>query len=365
MDETKVTPVNRRRKVAAVLVFLTLGALGLATIFFYVGYKATHISTDDAYIHGSIHTLASKVPGTVKAVHVSDNQQVKKNDLLVEIDAEDYQAKLREAESAFIAERAKLDEEQAKTETARIQLRELTHAADAARANLQLQEAQLLQAEKDVTRAENLLKKEAISKERFEKTLTLRDVAVAQVRAAAGRLNQAEAALSTQKALISQTASRILVQESIAGQKEAALRTAELNAGYTRVMSPSDGFVTKKSVETGNQVQAGQPLMAVVPLDDIWIIANYKETQLSKIQPGQKVEIEVDTYPGRKFPGRVDSIMAGTGSVFSLFPPENATGNFVKVVQRIPVKILLDGDADPGRVLRIGMSVRPTVLAEN
>jgi membrane fusion protein (multidrug efflux system) len=130
------------------------------------------------------------------------------------------------------------------------------------------------------------------------------------------------------------------------------------------VYAPADGYITKKSVETGNHIQTGQPVMAIVPLDDIWVVANYKETQLEKVKPGQKVKIKPDSYPGRVFEGRVDSIMAGTGAVFSLFPAENATGNFVKVVQRIPVKIVLDKDTDKEHVLRIGMSVVPTIVIE-
>jgi membrane fusion protein (multidrug efflux system) len=131
--------------------------------------------------------------------------------------------------------------------------------------------------------------------------------------------------------------------------------------GYTKIYAPSDGYITKKNVEVGNQVQAGQPLMALVPLKDVWIVANYKETQLTSVRPGQKVQIKVDMYPGKTFSGVVDSIMAGTGSVFSLFPPENATGNYVKVVQRIPVKIILEKATDPEHILRVGMSVQPTI----
>ena len=135
-----------------------------------------------------------------------------------------------------------------------------------------------------------------------------------------------------------------------------------MNVGYTKIYAPSDGHVTKKSVQAGNQIQPGQPLMAVVPLDDIWIIGNYKETQLEKVKPGQKVTIRVDTYPGKLFEGKVESIMSGTGSAFSLFPPENATGNFVKVVQRIPIKIVLDNNSDAEHILRVGMSVEPTIF---
>jgi membrane fusion protein (multidrug efflux system) len=155
-------------------------------------------------------------------------------------------------------------------------------------------------------------------------------------------------------------------QQAQIQQKEATLKRAELNKAYTKIYAPSDGYITKRTVEVGNQIQADQPLMAVVPLSqqEIWITANFKETQLKRVKPGQKVKIEVDTYPGKMFHGRVNSIMAWTGAVFSLFPPENATGSFVKVVQRIPVKIVLETGTDPEHLLRIGMSVIPTILID-
>lgn len=143
------------------------------------------------------------------------------------------------------------------------------------------------------------------------------------------------------------------------------MEASRLNYGYTKIYSPSDGFVTKKAVEAGNQIQAGQPLMAIVPIGGLYVTANYKETQLENVKPGQKAEIKIDTYPGKVFVGKVNSIMAGTGSVFSLFPPENATGNYVKVVQRIPVKIVFDKDTDPEHILRMGMSVEPTIIIES
>ncbi len=153
-------------------------------------------------------------------------------------------------------------------------------------------------------------------------------------------------------------------QASTIREKEAKQSAAQLNYEYTKIYAPTDGHVTKKSVEIGNQIQAGQPLMAVVSFEDVSILANYKETQLEKVKPGQKVKIKVDSYPGKTFWGKVDSIMAGTGAVFSLFPPENATGNYVKVVQRIPVKIVLDKDTDNEHILRVGMSVVPTIIVE-
>ena len=213
-------------------------------------------------------------------------------------------------------------------------------------------------------RAESLYRKEALSKEKYERQQTHYDVSVAQVKAAKEQLKQAEMAVAAQMAAVSQAEASKAAQASSMKQREAGLEAARLSYGYTRVCAPVDGYVTKKSVEVGNQLQAGQPLMALVPLEGIYVTANYKETQLERVRPGMKVDMKVDTYPGKTFRGKVESIMAGTGAVFSLFPAENATGNFVKVVQRVPVKILFDKDTDKEHVLRVGMSVVPTIVIE-
>lgn len=370
MDETRQEEVkqpasNHRRNIVALAVFSLVAVIGAVAVYFYIQYKATHITTDDAFVEGRIHVVASKVYGTVRAVHVKDNQPVKKGELLLEIDPVDYDVKVREASSGLSAEKAKIIEIDARIEAAKRQVAEAKAAVEAARANLELQEANLVQAETDIKRAENLFKKDALSKERYEKTMTGYKVALAQVKAAREQLRQAESILDTQEAVVRQAEAGRTVQKASVAQKEAVLKNAELNYGYTKLYAPSDGYVTKKSVEVGNQIQAGQALMAIVPLDDVWLVANYKETQLENVKAGQKVKLKVDSYPGRTFEGRVESIMAGTGSVFSLFPPENATGNYVKVVQRIPVKILLEKGTDPDRVLRVGMSVVPTIIIEN
>jgi membrane fusion protein (multidrug efflux system) len=151
-------------------------------------------------------------------------------------------------------------------------------------------------------------------------------------------------------------------KEARVAQKRAELEQARLNLSYTRICAPANGYITRKSVEAGNNIQPGQALMALVSLEDAWVTANYKESQLTNVKPGQKVEFTVDTYSGRSFQGKVESIMAGTGAAFSLLPPENATGNYVKVVQRIPVKIVIDKASDPQHLLRVGMSVEPTIL---
>ncbi len=325
---------NNQKKKKAFMIVGAVIAAGLITGYFYSSYRRTHVSTDDAFIEGNIHTIAAKINGTVKAVHVNDNQVVKKGDLLVEIDPVDYATRSLEAKSALGVERAKLSEAGARIESAK--------------ANLELAKANLKLAETDKARAENLIKEQVIPKERYDRAMTTWEISIAQVKAAEEQLRQAE----TQR----------VTQISTIQQKAAAAELADLNVNYTKIYAPVDGYVTKKSVQLGNQIQVGQPLMAVVSLDDIWVTANYKETEMRDIRPGQKVKIGVDSYPGRVFTGKVDSIMAGTGVSFSLFPPENATGNYVKVVQRIPVKIVLDEGTDKGHLLRIGMSVEPTVM---
>jgi len=366
MDEIKQEEAkqfnNYKRKITAAIVFTVVAIIGIVSVYFYVQYKSTHISTDDAFIDGDIYTIASKVTGTVKVIHVNDNQSVRKGDILVELDSSDFDVKMVEALSAVNAEKAKIVEIDARIEAARRQVEEAIAKSDAIKAINELQKANLAQAEKDRERAENLQKKDAISRERYEKELTAYKVAVAQVKAATEDQKSVLFAVETQKAMIKQAEALRITQLSSIKQKEAVLETARLNSGYTKLVAPADGYITKKSVQTGNQIQAGQPLMALVSLEGVYVVANYKETQLEKMKPGQNVEIKIDTYPGKKFQGKVDSIMAGTGAVFSLFPAENATGNFVKVVQRIPVKIVIDKDADPEHVLRVGMSVVPTIV---
>jgi membrane fusion protein, multidrug efflux system len=327
---------NDHKKMKAMMIVAVIVIVGVIAGYFYTAYRKTHISTDDAFIEGNIHIIAAKINGTVKEIHVADNQPVKKGDLLLVIDPADYDLKFREASSVVNAEKARLAEVE-------------TRIA-AARANLELQQANLKLAETEKARAENLYAKEVLPRDRYDRAITANEVAHAQVKAAEEQLRSAESQRMTQSATIR--------------QKEATASLADLNAQYTKIYAPVDGYVTKKSVQIGNQIQQGQPLMAVVALDDIWIVANYKETEMGAIRPGQEVEIKVDSYPGRTFKGKVDSIMAGTGVTFSLFPSENATGNYVKVVQRIPVKIVLDREADKEGILRIGMSVEPTVLAK-
>jgi len=354
-----------RRKIVILTGLFVVVMIGVIAVFIYLQYKKTHITTDDAFVDGRIHVIAPKVPGTVETVCVQDNEHVEKGTLLVKIDDRDYVVRVKQSTSALHAEASKLSEIETKIDVARTQLSELRFVIESAKANLVLQQATLRQAQSDLKRAKRLFYKEILPEEQYEKAETNYDIARARVETAREQLRQSEASLTTHNALIRQIQSSLQSQKSAIQQKEALLKAEDLKRSYTELYAPADGYITKKTVEAGNQIQSGQPLMAVVALDDVWITANYKETQLGRVSPGQRVKITIDTYPAAVFWGRVHSIMAGTGSSFSLFPPENATGNFVKIVQRIPVKIVLEKKTHNDHVFRIGMSVVPTIIIED
>lgn len=391
MVDDRDTVNNKRKKIALLIFFSTLVILFIIGII-YINYKKTHISTDDAFVEGDIYTISPRLAGTVTRVYVKDNEYVDKGTLLLELDEEPHLKKLREAEAGLEAERKRLSEIGAMIKAQESKLsalkedvnraissrRELEAMLNARDAELEAKNALLRQAEIDLKRAEGLLNEEIIPKERYDNAKTVYETAIASERAAKALKNQAEVSLKSHESVIAQTKASLLAGQSMLEQLKATLNTqrelvkrrtaelelAQLNLSYTKIYSPAAGYVTRSSVEVGNQVQQGQPLMAIVSLDNVYIIANYKETQIKGIRQGQRVKIKVDAYPGRTFWGHVDSIMAGTGSAFSLFPPENATGSYVKVVQRIPVKILLDKDSDKEHLLRVGMSVVPTILIE-
>ena len=286
MAEQQQTPNgNGQKKKKAFMIVGIIVVIGAIVGFFYAEYRKTHISTDDAFIDGDIYTVAAKINGTVRTVAVSSNQPVKKGDLLVEIDPADYSVRYREASSVVHAEKAKMGEAETRI--------------SAARANLEVQRANLKLAEIEKNRSENLFQKQVIPRDRYDRSMTGYEVAAAQVKAAEEQLRNAE--------------SQKLTQASTIKQKEATAALAELNTQYTRLYAPADGYVTKKSVQVGNQIQAGQPLMAIVHLDTIYVIANYKETQMGRIRPGQQVEIKVDAYPGKDLQGQGGQHHGGNG----------------------------------------------------
>ncbi len=324
---------GRRRPV--VFFWILLMAAGLCVGGFYYWHSQLRVRTDDAYVHATLYPISARIPGTVLEVTVKDNQVVEKDQLLLRLDPEDLSLKVRMAEAALASA--------------------LTYHAEAkigltgAEAEDRLTEAKVAQAKLDLERAETLWEKRSISKEQYDRTVTENRVLTAQ------RL--------VSQAKIAAARARITSSEANLENAKAQLAQAELLLRYTEIRSPQRGYVSQKAVEEGQVVQAGARLMAVVDLEDLWIEANYKESQLERIRPGQKAEVRLDVYPDIVLSGRVESIHAGTGAAFSLFPPENATGNWVKIVQRIPVKIVLDGrEVGPPRpLLRVGMSSEVTV----
>jgi len=367
-------------------------------------------TTDDAQVDAHVAQISARVSGTVLRVLVKDNQPTDANATLVEIDPRDYQiavdrarAELLDAEAAAQAAQSNVPiastaaaggvtNAQSTIEQAEAGISEAEKGVEAARARLAAAtsrvrevEANSTRATRDVERLKGLLAKDEVSQQQYDAAVATAegqraavDTAKSQVleaetgiRTAESRLVQARSGVkSAQAALrsaetgpnqVAAIRSRAAAAEAHAQQARAVLAQAELNLQHATVKAPVAGIVSRKSVEVGQNVQTGQPLMAIIALDEVWVTANFKETQLQHMRPGQRATLKVDAIGGREFNGHVDSIAAATGARFSLLPPENATGNFVKVVQRVPVKIVLEAGQDPEHLLRPGLSVEPTV----
>jgi membrane fusion protein (multidrug efflux system) len=408
VDTKAAAPPPETKSSRKWIVFSVLAVLVGIAVWYWISTLGS-VSTDDAQVDGHIAPVASKVYGNVIDVLVNDNQQVRKGDVLVRIDPRDAQAKVDQAKAALAYAQSQLSgaditvpltrdvtvssttQADAGVQSAEAELMranaEYRRAAGAdisfARANVDAGQATWDRAKADLDRMRPLAEKSEISKLQFDSYQAAARVAESQlaaakeklsaasedaatkqaaVAAAEGRLSQAKAAVLQARANQKQIAvqsSRAVSAGAAVVQAKADLEAAELQLSYTTVIAPLDGMVTRKSVEPGQILQPGQSLMTIVPLHDIWVTANFKETQLRDVRPGQKADVQVD-MSGRKFPGHVDSIAASTGARMSLLPPENATGNFVKVVQRIPVKIVLDSlPADA--ILRPGMNVDATI----
>ena len=370
-------------------------------------------STDDAQVDAHVTPIAARVGGTVLRVPVSDNQQVDAGAVLVELDRRDYEIALDRARADLADAKAgataaavnvpittttsagNVATARGGVEEAQADFSESLQGVEAAKARLTTaqarlreQEATATRAARDVERLKGLLAKDEISQQQFDAAVAAADasraaadsarsqvqeaqlaISVAQSRVAGSRAGQQRATAELRSAetapqQVTATRARAESAQARVKQAEAAVKQAELNLEHSVVKAPIKGVVSRKSVEPGQIVQPGQPLMSIIPLEQVWITANFKETQLANMRPGQPVTIKVDAYGGRKFKGHVDSVAAATGSRFSLLPPENATGNFVKVVQRVPVKIVLEQGQDPEHLLRPGMSVTPVVQTQ-
>jgi membrane fusion protein (multidrug efflux system) len=348
----------RRRPVVVVGTILLGGVfyLGLR----YLGWSLTHESTDDAFIAANVVSMAPRVAGQVARVCVNDNQPVKAGDLLLEIDPRDYQVQVEQKKQALVASQTNVKLLQASIEWLGTQVVTAEATAKQSDAEAAADRAVADKASADLKRAEDLIRQKTISPQEYD---TFKAAAVS----ANATLKAGEEKAISDRSKIAETRAELEAgrrawerAQAQARQSQVDVDQAELNLSYTRVTAPQAGRVTRKAVEAGDYVAVGQRLLALVP-DEIWVTANFKETQLHRIRPGLPVTIEVDSVSGRAFSGHVDSIQAGSGAAFSLLPPENAVGNYVKVVQRVPVKILFDGRVDSGHVLGPGMSVVPYV----
>ena len=408
LDEDKAAAAQPNTKLKRALVFGGIAVFVIVAGLFI--YYFNRESTDDAQVDGHITPVSAKVYGRVAEVLVKDNEPVKAGQPLVKLDARDYQAALDQAKAQLTlaeseAQSAGVDVPRTRenvvsgTSSADAQL--LGSQADAmraqvaydqsrtsdlawAQANVDKSRANAQLAQADLARFTPLMEKGEISKQQYDAAKANADatasalkadeekfaqaqrsveIAKAQLEAAKARVQQAQAGVAAAKADTKQVAMKqadAAAKIAKVQQARAAVEAAQLNLEYATITAPVDGVVTHKQVEIGQVIQQGQGLLIVVPLHDVWVTANFKETQLKKMKPGQKAEVKVDTYGGT-FSGHVDSIAGATGSVLSLLPPENATGNYVKVVQRIPVKIVLD-PVQNGAVLRPGMNVEATVV---
>ena len=312
--KTRKPPGATRRMLLYGMLALVIVAgltFGTQTVVFYLH----HVQTDDAQIEGHINPVLPKVPGYVTDVLVRDNEKVAAGQVLVRIDSRDFRARVNMAEAA-------LDSTEA--------------AVTVAHAYVEAAQSKRAKTAADLARYAPLRNQRVISPQEYDAAKAAADAAAAEYQAATRQITAVEAQVA---------------------QRQADLEYAKLQLSYTTVSAPVAGYVSKKSVEVGQFVEAGQPLMAIVEGSDVWVVANFKETQLRSMRVGQPVEVSVDAYPGRTFHARVDSIGAATGAKFALLPPDNATGNFVKVVQRVPVKIVFAEDPDADHPLRVGMNV--------
>lgn len=390
-----------------------LGLILAAALFVTWRYFANRESTDDAQIDGHIVPISARVGGTVVEVAVRDNQHVEAGTVLVRIDPKDYQVAVEKAKadlanaqavalgaetgvpiagtttgSQVSASQAQVEMAQAGIQVAEKQVAAAHARASAAEAHLAEAQANHTKAARDLERMKQLIAKDEISQQQNDAAVAAADASQAAVASARADLAESEQAVQVAESHLVQARAQLdsaraglasartgpeqvavsRAQASSAQARveeaQAALDQAELNLSYTAIKAPASGQVSRKSVEPGQVIQAGQPLLALVPLEDIWVTANFKETQLRNMRRGQSVVISVDAFGGRKYRGTVESISAATGEKFSLLPPENATGNYVKVVQRVPVKILFDKGEDPQHLLRPGMSVTPTVITK-
>jgi membrane fusion protein, multidrug efflux system len=365
VDEAQTNP-GRGSDKRRIISFVLMGAVLLLALgeSYYYAYTQSFESTDDAFIEGDVTDLAPKIAGRVDQVLIDDNQQVKKGDLLVTIDPRDYDAALRQKQASLDSFKAQAAAVEATIEQQQAHLNTLQSTQESDQATAEADRANSLNAAALLKRNQELFARQVIAPQDLDRTkadadatkATL-DAGLKKVAADEAQRREAEYQLKTYVALYQS------VQAMIA-ETEAGLDSAKLNRSYAEVRAPAGGLITNRTVQPGNYVQVGQVLLSLVP-NDLYVIANFKENQLRRMLPGQSATIRIDSIPGKAFSAHLHSIQAGSGARFSLLPAENATGNYVKVVQRVPVKILFDKTPETNLPIGPGESVSPTVKVQD
>ncbi|MGE0679617.1 MAG: efflux RND transporter periplasmic adaptor subunit [Candidatus Binatia bacterium] len=357
-----------RKKLVFILLLIIAVPLGG-----YYGFKtwqhySLHVSTDNAYVQADVAQITPRLQGTVTDVPVGENWWVKPGQVLVRLDPRDSEVQLAEAQATLMHAEETVDQLFAAVAVAEERKKAVQSQIQAAQAEVAATQAEFRWAELDFQRAKQLVEEKVVPLQRFDRAKTFYDAALSRVHAKQQQLEETKKAESTRgkeleqaRAALGRAAANERSDHSLVKQAAAAVHEAELNLSYCTLVAPIEGIVSRKAIEVGQRVQAGQPLMAVVPLHKVYIEANYKETQLTEVRVGQRAEIRADIYPGHMYRGKVESLSGGTGAAFSLLPPENATGNWVKVVQRLPVKIVLEEPPPPELPLRVGLSVEVSI----
>ncbi|HTD95262.1 MAG TPA: HlyD family secretion protein [Chitinophagaceae bacterium] len=355
-NETKTAPKKKNPVFLIILIALVLGG-GWFGISKYQ-HSLHHEETDDAQISADISPVIPRVAGYVMDVKVKDNQKVKRGDTLMVLDSRDYVLKVEQAEAALLIAESNLGSARATTSAARANIATSQASIGTVDAQIEAAKINVWRATQDYDRYANLIKDHSITQQQFEQADAAKQTAEKQLSILQEQKKQASQQTNAVAVQSTATASQINVADATIKQRKVDVDAAELNLSYTVITAPQDGLVSKVNVQAGQYVQAGQALFSIVHSESVWVIANFKETQLDKMTIGQRVIVEADAFPNHKFEATLTSFSPATGSTFALLPPDNASGNFVKVVQRLPVKIEFKNSADSlVKKLRPGMNV--------
>ena len=396
MAEPPPPPPRTRGRAPAFFTVLLVGAILATAGYFYWRYAQTYESTDDAQVDGHLNSISARIAGTITAVYFDENQSVKAGDLLAEVDPRDYQVALSQSQAELAQKQAEIqvmnpdvpiveESNQTNIDMARADVATADAAVAwaerdyvAAQGRVREAEANDVKMRADVARYKALVDKDEIPRQIYDQAVAGESATAAAVDTARATAEASQKLVDQRRAQMAQTQSRlaeagvnaphqlaisrahVVAKEADAQVAKTRLEQARLNVTYTKIFAPVSGVISKRSVEVGNRVQPGQQLFLVAQLDNLWVTANFKETQLSHIRSGQRVAVSVDAY-GIRLNGYVESMPGATGPIMSLLPPENASGNYVKVVQRLPVRIRLDKNQEGLDRLRPGMSVVPKI----